>query len=173
MSLHTWRCLPSQPYLWQMGPRCRRKAAAHSWEDMDGTMRHKEWLTLLTGCAKSFSEHISSCSTTLQSGSKSGHPWLWVRLPNAWVLPRLVFFPALKIFLGEFLAYRNPLMIKLLVLLYFVVTKCHWTDASFGGWYTAKRSYSLCLATQILILILTLVYQFSSLDKRPSVECSG
>lgn len=49
-------------------------------------------------------------------------------------------FPALKIFLVEQLTYESSLMIKLLALLYFVVTKSHWADASLSGFYIAKRS---------------------------------
>jgi len=148
----------------------RKKDIACSREDMHSTVRQKEQLTLLTGCAKPFSGDISSCSTALESGSKSGQPSLWAGLRNVWVLPSLCSFPTLKIFLGEFLAHLSPSVVKWLVLLYFAVTKWHWTVAFLGGWYVAKMSHPLWSTVQILILILTTISQNFPLDKRPKAN---
>lgn len=137
---------------------------------MNSTMRQKEQLTSLTGCAKPFPEHISSCSTALESGSNSGHPSLWAGLTNVWVLPSLHSFPTQKIFLGEFLAHWSHSVVKLLVLFYFAVTKWHWTVSSLGGWYMAKRSHPLWSTVQILIVMLKIISQNFPLDKRPKAN---
>lgn len=114
----------------------------------------------------------SSC-TKVESGGESGHSWLWARLPNVWGLPRLVSFSSSQNLSGWTSDMWKPFDDKIVGPTILVVTKWHWADASPSGCYTAKRSYPLCLAAQVLILILMTVYQNFPLARRPGVECSG